>query len=65
MSMDSDARKLAAKAKKAGWRIEGGGDRHYKWIPPDGTRQIIVPTSGSSHRNLISLRRVLRQKGVI
>jgi len=61
---DKDLRALFKEAKRRGWTVSGGGERHFKLTKP-GHNQVIVSSSGSDVRNvrhqLAQLRREDKQ----
>lgn len=45
-------REVLERAERQGWRVSGGGDRHYKLMAPNG-RDIVVTSGSTSDRNAI------------
>jgi len=50
-------------ARRSGWKVTGGGGRHFKLVKP-GERPIIVSGSGSDHREMENVKSLMRQRGV-
>jgi hypothetical protein len=64
MGKSDELRKLLDHARDQGWRIEGGGSKHWKCYSPDGKTIVVLPGSASDHRSLKNARAVLRRSGL-
>lgn len=52
-------------ALRSGWRVEGGGAWHYKLIPPDrGKPMVVLPASASDGNGWKNARAALRRSGL-
>lgn len=64
MSKRGDNRKLLAQAKRQGWRIEGGGSKHYRLYAPNGEGMYVIPSSHSDWRGERNARTALKRMGL-
>lgn len=65
MSARGDAKKLMKELEALGYRIEGGGGRHYKLLPPNGGQIRVISCSPTDPKVATYLAKALRdaQKG--
>lgn len=60
MSARGDAKKLLQELKALGFKIEGGGGRHYRLLPPNGGRIQIITCSPSDPNAATYLAKALK-----
>jgi hypothetical protein len=51
-------------AERAGWRVKGGGQRHFKCFSPDGETIIVISSSASRGTGWTPTRRRFRRAGL-
>ena len=52
---------IVAEARRKGWRVSGGSDRHYKILCPCGEHMVILGASPSDRAAAINVRARLRR----
>lgn len=50
MSGRGDAKKAISVLESLGWRVAGGGGKHYRCFPPDGGKPVAVTCSPTDPR---------------
>jgi hypothetical protein len=64
--MAKDFKDVRKEAERQGWRTEQTKSGHWRFIPPDPTKPMVVTSSTpSDHRTLMNFIAELRRKGFV
>jgi len=63
-SQSSECRELVKTLSNQGWSVEKTAKNHFRFIPPDKTKDIVIQSGTSSdHRSYTKLVSYLRRSG--